>query len=729
MYRQRGPRVLPVAVLAAGFFVLAAAPAAADADDDDSIDQIVVVAHKDERSIRDVAAQVTVVSDAALKEQLAVSLDDVFRYVPGIDYEASGTRFGAEGVSIRGIGGNRVAILVDGVPLSDQFDVGSFSNATRDFLDTGLIRDVEVLHGPASALYGSAAIGGVVAVRTPDPRNVAGSSGIGGDALVTWRDSDDSAHGQATVAAVNGSLGALFAASKRAGNETDANAAPSGIDTRDYDRDTLFLKFVADDSRGNTWRASLTEQRARTRSDLNAMLGQGRFRSTTALEGDDRYDMRVVNLACDFGAPGGFVDAGVVRAYSVAADVSQATLDERGNARTPVSIERFFSFEQDISGLEFNLWKELGGTAASHRLGVGAEYRKRRSEEYRDGLSTDLSSGAQTNVLLGEVFPLRDFPISDTIETAAYIEDTISYGSWTLIAALRADRYELRPEQDPMYLDDYPFAELVTIDESELSPKFGVIWNATSTLDLYAQYSHGFRAPPFEDANIGLEMPLFNYRAIPNPDLRSESSDGVELGLRLLDGGSSARLSLFRTRYRDFIESKVRLGEDPVSGRILFQSQNLRATTIEGVEAAFARRFGVGERFGFDATLYYARGENDDTGEPLNSVGPPQAIVGLSWRSVDDRTSVALKATFAAAWDDRDLSGGALFEPPGYGVLDLLLARQVTDAVLVRARIGNLTDRTYWHWSDVRGLAPDDPTIPFLSRAGRSASLSLNLTW
>ena len=100
----------------------------------------------------------------------------MFRYVPGVDYEGAGTRFGTEGINIRGIGGNRVAILVDGVPLADQFDTGSFSNATRDFIDAGLIQNIEVLHGPASALYGSAAIGGVVAVRTPDPGDLARQS-------------------------------------------------------------------------------------------------------------------------------------------------------------------------------------------------------------------------------------------------------------------------------------------------------------------------------------------------------------------------------------------------------------------------------------------------------------------------------------------------------------------------------------------------------------------------
>ena len=79
-----------------------------------------------------------------------------------------------------------MAILVDGVPLADQFDTGSFSNATRDFIDAGLIQGIEVLHGPASALYGSSAIGGVVSVRTPDPADISRGR-IGGDVLGTWR--------------------------------------------------------------------------------------------------------------------------------------------------------------------------------------------------------------------------------------------------------------------------------------------------------------------------------------------------------------------------------------------------------------------------------------------------------------------------------------------------------------------------------------------------------------
>ncbi len=696
----------------------------------DSIEQIVVVAHKDERSIRDIAANVTALSRAELKDDLATSINDVFRYVPGVDYESGGTRFGSEGINIRGIGGNRVAILVDGVPLSDQFDIGSFSNATRDFLDAGLIEDIEVLHGPASALYGSSAIGGVVAVRTPDPFDLAASRGCGGDAIVTWRGNDASAHAQAMAALGSRDLGLLLGASWRDGEQTDSAAADVSLDTRAYNRRTALAKLVGDDRWGNTWRASYIRQDSHTLSDMRSMLGSGRFRSTTALRGDDSYGMDALNLSYDFSSNGKLLDDGLLRVYYQVADIEQFTLDERAAASMPVSIDRLFVFEQDSRGIEFNVWKDLTTGELAHRLGLGVEYREHQTEEYRDGVSTDLQSGAQTNVLLGEVFPLRDFPLSETRETSAFIEDSISIGQLTVIAALRADRFELSPDADAMYLEDYPFADPVSIDESELSPKFGLIYAIQPDIDFYVQYSHGFRAPPYADANIGLELPLFNIRAVPNPDLRSESSDGLDVGLRLIRANTEARLSVFHTRYQDFIESKVNLGVDPVSGRILFQSQNLNATRIEGIEGAYSVRFGGDRRaLGLDVSAYYARGENKDNGEPLNSVGPPQATAGFSWFSANERRQARIRATFTDDWSERDESSGALFKPPGYAIFDFYFVQQLGKRSTLRAGLHNLTDRTYWHWADIRGLSPTDPMIPYLARAGRSMSVSVNVNW
>ena len=724
------PHIAVLLMLVSGSISAAPQAIEQDANSEQTIDEIVVVAHKAPRSVRDIAANVTVVSREDLSANLAATVSDVFRYSPGIDYEASGSRFGTEGVNIRGIGGNRVAMLVDGVPLSDQFDVGSFSNATRDFINAGLIERIEVLHGPASALYGSSAIGGVVAVRTPDPADLMRNGKLGGDVTLQWRGADESTHGTGLVAFGDASLGLLVGGSLRSGHELESAAVDQSLDLRDYERRSAILKFVADTASGKTWRLGLIHQASDITSDLNSMLGTGRYRSTSALQGNDEYTLDLVNLEYGFGSPDSWVDSGVLRAYYETAEISQQTLDERGLSSRPVSIDRYFNFDQEIQGGELNLQKILDGNSTSHQLGFGLEYRERETTEIRDGLSTSMVDGTSTNVILGEVFPLRDFPVSKSAEWGAYVEDVMSVGNWSLIGAVRLDRYELSPSNDPIYAEDYPFAEIVSIKESDVSPKLGVIYRLNPETDIFLQYSHGFRAPPYEDANIGLEIPFFNYRAIPNPDLRSETSHGFDVGIRWQGVERGARLSVFRTRYTDFIESKVRLGVDPDSGRTLFQSQNLSATVIEGVEAGghINMQSAVGE-FRFDGSLYLARGENRDNGQALNSVGPGQAVVGASWHAQNSNRQLRLQSTFTEAWDDRDESSGELFKPAGHAVFDLYYTQQFGDRTTVRAGLLNLTDRVYWNWSDVRGLSPTDPVVPYLAQSGRSLSVSVNMNW
>lgn len=709
---------------------LSEAQSANTAQDDETIDMIVVVANKSERSVREIAANVTIMTRSDISDNLAATVADVFRYTPGIDYEAAGSRFGTEGINIRGIGGNRVALLVDGVPLSDQFDVGGFSNATRDFVNAGLIQRVEVLHGPASALYGSAAVGGVVAITTPDPANIIGQNKTGGDFTATWRAADSSSHAAGMFAFGDNSKGLLFGASLRSGQEVQSAAVEEILDFRNYERRSAIVKFVADDRFGKTWRVGFIHQDSQVTSDLNSMLGTGRFRSTTALEGDDDYTLDLISAEYEFGSPGEWVDSGVVRGYYETAQIRQKTLDERGLSSRPVSIDRFFSFDQEIHGFEVNLQKQLDGDYVTQKLGAGIEYRERKTTEYRDGTSTSLVDGSSTNVILGEVFPLRDFPISTSAEWSAYFEDVMTLGDWSLIGAVRLDRYELTPSNDPMFAEDYPFAELVSITESDLSPKLGVIYRVTEDTDIYLQYSHGFRAPPYADANIGLDIPVFNYRAIPNPDLRSETSDGFDLGVRWHGDNSSARLAVFRTRYTDFIESKMRVGIDPVSGRLLIQSRNISATVIAGIEAGgHVDLAGALNNFQLDGSLYVAQSENRDNGQPLNSVGPGQLVVGASWNAADGKRRIRLQTTFTDAWDDRDESRGELFKPAGHVVFDLYLTQRIGEQMTLRAGLMNLTDRTYWNWSDVRGLGPNDPALPYLAQAGRSVSLSLNVNW
>jgi hemoglobin/transferrin/lactoferrin receptor protein len=723
--------LLPLPVTAVLLPIWASVPAVADNAGGlpaaETIDEIVVVASKSARSLRDVAARVTIVDNESLAATLAVSGSDIFRYTPGVDSEESASRFGYEGVSIRGIGGNRVALLLDGIPLPDQFAVGSFSNATRDFLNAGLVERIEVLHGPASALYGSNAIGGVVATLTPNPATITGGRSSGGKLEYLRQDADGSDHGVGVLAMQGAQTGALLGGSYRDGAQMSA-AGGSNLDTRKFRRRSLLAKLVHDTATFGSLHLSAIHQQAEVESSIESLLGSGRYRTTTALRGDDRNRLQILSAAWEFG--NGDTQGGVVRVYHQDAMTEQKTLDDRTAATRPVAINRRFDFRQSIRGAELNVRRTFDLMGLESQLTGGLEYRERDSEELRDGLETGIDDGVVSNVILGEVFPLRDFPHSNTRERGAFLENSVRAGDWTLIAGLRADWYRLRPLHDPVFAEDYPFAATVPVSEKDLTPKLGLTYRYNDNLDAYLQYAQGFRAPPYEDANIGLELPVFNIRAVPNPDLASEHSAGFEAGMRWQSERLRLYAAWFRTDYDNFIESRVRIGTDPDSGRILFQARNLNSARIDGFEAGWDWSLpGRFEDFGFGGSLYRARGHNGESGQPLNSVGPGQLVLAVRWQPAGGENAVRLQATATEGWDHRDETAGALFKPPGHVVLDLYGSRVVGEHIVVRASIRNLTDRTWWYWSSVRGLSSDDLLLPQLAQPGRNFGISVQYRW
>src|SRR3546814_11541407 len=79
-----------------------------------------------------------------MDEILARDLKDLFRYEPGITVTSGFGRFGIGGIRIRGLDANRVRIQTDGIPVSDAFAIGSFSDANRNFVDLDTLKRVEV---------------------------------------------------------------------------------------------------------------------------------------------------------------------------------------------------------------------------------------------------------------------------------------------------------------------------------------------------------------------------------------------------------------------------------------------------------------------------------------------------------------------------------------------------------------------------------------------------------
>jgi len=117
--------------------VTTAAWAEVDGDNPDTVavelDPIVVVASKTARPLSDVVGQVSVIDAEFIERHLVEDLDALLRYEPGLNLENSGTRFGFNAINIRGIGGNRVAIEIDGVPIRDRLQSAVFQTVAGYF--------------------------------------------------------------------------------------------------------------------------------------------------------------------------------------------------------------------------------------------------------------------------------------------------------------------------------------------------------------------------------------------------------------------------------------------------------------------------------------------------------------------------------------------------------------------------------------------------------------------
>ena len=139
-------------------------------------------------------------------------------------------------------------------------------------------------------------------------------------------------------------------------------------------------------------------------------------------------------------------------------------------------------------------------------------------EGLRTGAQINLNNGQSTNVVLGEVFPVRDFPDSNVRESGVFWQDEIAFAPrWTVVPGLRWERYALDSQADAIWLQDNPQTALADLDNSQWTPKLGLRFSASEQATLYMQAVRGYRAPPFSDVNVGLYLPTFNYLVKPNP--------------------------------------------------------------------------------------------------------------------------------------------------------------------------------------------------------------------
>ena len=712
-------------VIAASAMGICCSPAWPD-DRTVELDELVVVASKQARPIQEVVGQVSLINANDLEQTQSFDISDALRYESNIHMENAGNRFGTTGINIRGIGGNRVAIEVDGVPISDQFDIGSYSQASALFPDVALIQSIEILNGPASTLYGSDALGGVVSINTWDPfiLSAQGQNENLYKFKATYNGSNHGRNINATGAWGHSDSATLLSFTQQDGKgKLNHDSSETYRDISDWDQQNAMFKWKRHNNKGDAFTIALNGHQKDQSGALQALLGTGRFISTTALNFNDQHSQNGINISQDWSFADSSFDHALLKVYANNSDFDQQTHEERTVRDVNKSLFRRFEFEQKTLGFEFNLHQNWQTDNSDHRLIYGLTYTQNQITEQRDATETNHSTGHISSNLLGEQFPLRDFPKSKVSEWGVFVHDEIELNDrWTLIPAVRYDHYRMSPQDDALFV-----GETTAVNSSDFSPKLGLLYDINNRSNVYWQYVRGFRAAPFSDVNIALNIPFLNTIAIANPDLKSETSDGFELGYRWFGDEQQFQANYFHSDYNDLIESKAQVGFDPVSQALIFQSINIQEARIYGAELDYQWQFHP--QWEAKVNLSVTRGKNKQTDQYLNSISPAKAVAQLQWHDENQRWFATLYGSYSQKKTRTDDPDGELFLPPSYTTFDLLLAHHLNDKTQIKLAINNLSNKKYWLWQQVRHFDQNEAVIESLSQPQRHVSLTFTHQW
>ncbi|NCJ07819.1 TonB-dependent hemoglobin/transferrin/lactoferrin family receptor [Synechococcales cyanobacterium C] len=700
-------------------------------------------------------ANITITTSEELKRALGQDLRDLVRYTPGVTVNEDVT-YGLTDINIRGLERNRVLIQVDGIRQPTYFEFGA-SRLGRNYLDIGAFQRIEILRGSASALYGSDALGGVVSFFTPVPadflertdRNYAGEVGV------QYRSVNTGVTGTATFAfRALDNLEGLVQYTRRNRGRRQINADSRFADPFSGNTDNLLGKLVYRFNDAST--LTLTGEYYRdsgkftTATDnLNLVFaGPGSQVLSDRTETANRRGR--ISLAYEYDPPDrrGIIQFARIQGYYQGAEFLEDRLrDDIFNPfvpppftppPTPRSRVLENSFVENIYGGEAQFRSDFSTGPVTHRLTYGVDISNTFNRRVRDGRSTNLLTGAVTTTIGPDNFPVKDFPDSDTLRIGVYLQDEMAIGQFTLIPGLRFDYYSLTTKLDDIYQRN-PGAEASNLQDSALSPSLGLVYQATPEVAVVGRYARGFRAPTYLELNSGFSNPLGGYRTLSAPNLKPETSDTFEVGVRGAFPQARVSLTGFYSLYNNFIFGAAegsRVGTDPpgcfppfTPGCIqLFQSQNLGRVRIYGLEAQGEYRFSPGpDGFRLFGGLAWVRGTDDENDRPLETINPIEAVLGLGYQAPQDRWGVQLATTIVGkARTDSDPGD---FIPSPYALVDLLGYYRPTSGLSLQAGIFNLFNTEYVRYADARRLNPqitgvDDPT--FAQRRARITQPGIN---
>ncbi|VWX63044.1 Hemoglobin/transferrin/lactoferrin receptor protein [Burkholderiales bacterium 8X] len=698
-----------------------------------ALGEVVVSGSRSEQSKDDLPTSVELIDREDIETQQIHDIRDAVRHLPNVSVKRAPARFGLAtgntgrdgnaGFNIRGLDGNRVLLLTDGIrmPRSYVFSANAFG---RDYFDIGLIDRIEIIKGPASALYGSDGLAGLVNFVTREPASfLRDGKRFGGSGSIGYSGDDNGAHAGVTLAGkASDSFQWLISAQahrthelENKGDNFSRNLNRTAPNPERGDGRSVLGKLIFTPNADQRHTLTLEHVDRQLRYDLLSGIAVPPFASTSVIGLAAETELRRDRLTWD----------GRFKLNSALADNLLAVVsNQKAHSREYILEDRLTAADRtrDVTydentwqfGLQADKTLHLNG-AWSQRISYGLDHTLTDVENLQTGLVPPA----------GESYPLKRFPDTREKTTAFYLQDEFIHERWSITPGIRFDRFSLDVDQAGFG------ARAVSLSGSAVSPKLGVLFRATPAWSVYGNYASGFKAPNAFQVNNFFENVVSGYRTIPNPNLRPEKSRNFELGFRGRTGLLHFDVAAFTGNYQDLIENDRQVG-GVFGSRInpaTFQSVNIGRARISGFEIKGEFDWtDNGRGFSLPFAFGQTRGRDRSTNAPLNSIDPQKLAVGLAYGQPE--WSVRLDAVHHAAKkrsdiDAAEVTSGVQFIAPAATTLDVSAQWRIRKDLRLNLAVINLTDKKYWQWSDVRGLASNSAVRDAYTQPGRHFNVSL----
>ncbi len=696
-----------------------------------TLDKVTVAATLTEQKVGDVANTVTVIDQTDIENNSATNIREMLRYEPGVEVGSS-DRFGLTGFNIRGLSGNRVKILVDGVEQAKDFNSGGpYLRGTRNFVDVDSLKQVEVVKGPASSLYGSDALGGLVAFTTKDAADYLAPITAGNDTYASvkagYNSVDQSFNETLTLANRRDSLESLLVYTRRDGEEysnyDDGYAGGNGNDRTqrdpvDFSSDNLLLKLASQLNEHH--RIGFTAEFQNTQSDTDLLSLEGPSYSSmfnySDYRGDDTVTRKRLGFEHDVDLETALFDQ---LAWSL--NWQESTTEQLSYNHTSFAGygRRKIDYSNEEEALQFSL--QANKAFENHLLTYGAQYhantlKNSTNKYYLDGTRPDDIQ--------------RYTPTVDGLTWGVFLQDQISFFEDKLVVTpgIRYDSFTAKPETDATYTTEFDEHE-----SDKWTARLGTVYSFNDNQSLFAQVSQGFKAPDLVQLYREDSASWYRgYVTIANPDLDPETSNSYEIGFRSQGSWGNFEVAAFYNDYKDFINTKtddIIFNGQTVSAT---QYQNIASATIKGVEARASvwldQVSSAPLGSSLQVSLAYADGEGRNKGEdsdtPIDSVAPLKAVIGANYDAPEGNWGSAVNWTLVASKDSKDIADETDASTAGFGIVDINGYYNVNNKLTIRGGIYNLTNKEYSLWEDIRGRSQTTTYLDRYTQPGRNFTVS-----